>query len=426
MRNSRAAACVAAVATALATVGCAAALPGGHDTTLAQVVRGTAAHAPAASAGTLGAADTAFGLDLLGAWCRQAPAVNLVFSPESLAAGLGLAYLGARGATATAMARVLHLPAAGPGAEADMHARQVALAALNRPGVTLATSNRVWADPSLPPQRGYLDAVATGYGAGLSLVPLAADPGGAEKIINAAVARDTRGHIPALLGPDALAGDSFVLTDALYLNARWATPFEPSLTRPGPFTTAAGGGSTVRFMHGSGYRFATAADWTAVRLPYQGGQLAMTALLPPAGRAEGGCAAPATPVLTALRAGLAAAGAHATAGVALPTVNLSIQQDMNSLLTGLGMGLAFSPAADFGGLSAQAGNISLVEHAATLQVAERGTVGSAATAVGIMPSDAVGLTGSEILFNRPYLLVVSGTRTGEPLFLARVADPAGK
>jgi serine protease inhibitor len=387
MRNSRAAACVVAAATAVATVGCAAAQPGGHDTTLAQVVRGTAAHVPAASAGTLGAADTAFGLDLLGAWCRQAPAANLVFSPESLAAGLGLAYLGARGATATAMARVLHLPAAGPGTEADMHAQQAALAALNRPGVTLATSNRVWADPSLLPWRGYLDAVATGYGAGLSRVPLAAD--------------------------------------ALYLNARWATPFEPSLTRPGPFTTAAGGGATVRFMHGSGYRFATAGGWTAVRLPYQGGQLAMTALLPPAGRAEGGCATPATPVLTALRAGLAA-GAQAAAGVALPTVNLSIQQDMNSLLTGLGMGLAFSPAADFGGLSAQAGNISLVEHAATLQVAERGTVGSAATAVGIMPSDAVGLTGSEILFNRPYLLLVSGTRTGEPLFLARVADPAGK
>jgi serine protease inhibitor len=425
MRNSRAAAYVVAAATAVATVGCAAAQPGGHDTTLAQVVRGTAAHVPAASAGTLGAADTAFGLDLLGAWCRQAPAANLVFSPESLAAGLGLAYLGARGATATAMARVLHLPAAGPGAEADMHAQQAALAALNRPGVTLATSNRVWADPSLLPWRGYLDAVATGYAAGLSRVPLAADPGGAAKIINAAVARDTRGHIAALLGPGALTGDSFVLTDALYLNARWATPFEPSLTRPGPFTTAAGGGATVRFMHGSGYRFATAGGWTAVRLPYQGGQLAMTALLPPAGRAEGGCATPATPVLTALRAGLAA-GAQAAAGVALPTVNLSIQQDMNSLLTGLGMGLAFSPAADFGGLSAQAGNISLVEHAATLQVAERGTVGSAATAVGIMPSDAVGLTGSEILFNRPYLLLVSGTRTGEPLFLARVADPAGK
>jgi serpin B len=31
---------------------------------------------------------------------------------------------------------------------------------------------------------------------------------------------------------------------------------------------------------------------------------------------------------------------------------------------------------------------------------------------------------SRIVFDRPYLLLVTDTRTGEPLFLARVADPA--
>jgi serine protease inhibitor len=31
-----------------------------------------------------------------------------------------------------------------------------------------------------------------------------------------------------------------------------------------------------------------------------------------------------------------------------------------------------------------------------------------------------------VVFDRPYLLLVSATRTGEPLFLARVADPAAR
>ena len=62
-------------------------------------------------------------------------------------------------------------------------------------------------------------------------------------------------------------------------------------------------------------------------------------------------------------------------------------------------------------------------HAATLTVAEKGTVGSAATGVGIAPT-AISAPLTRIAFDRPYLLLVTDTQTGEPLFLARVADPA--
>src|SRR5215831_2795671 len=95
---------------------------------------------------------------------------------------------------------------------------------------------------------------------------------------------------------------------------------------------------------------------------------------------------------------------------------------MKGLLVGLGMGVAFSPAADFSGLSPQACCIGLVEHAATLQVGERGTVASAATAVGIEPTAArAGLP--PITFDRPYLMVVTDTATGEPLFMAGSPTP---
>src|ERR1700729_414680 len=56
-------------------------------------IRGVAAVEPAVAPGRYGAADTAFGLDLLAAWCRQDPDANIVFSPASLASGLGMAYL---------------------------------------------------------------------------------------------------------------------------------------------------------------------------------------------------------------------------------------------------------------------------------------------------------------------------------------------
>jgi serpin B len=87
------------------------------------------------------------------------------------------------------------------------------------------------------------------------------------------------------------------------------------------------------------------------------------------------------------------------------------------------MGVAFSPAADFSALSPQACCIALVKQAATLRVGEKGTVASAATAVGLAPT-AMQVQPPQIVFDRPYLLLVTDTATGEPLFLARVADPA--
>src|SRR5580692_10617864 len=64
------------------------------------MAHGVALLEPVVSPRPYGAADTAFGLDALGAWCRADPQANLVLSPSSLASGLGMAYLGARGATA--------------------------------------------------------------------------------------------------------------------------------------------------------------------------------------------------------------------------------------------------------------------------------------------------------------------------------------
>ena len=111
-----------------------------------------------------------------------------------------------------------------------------------------------------------------------------------------------------------------------------------------------------------------------------------------------------------------------TRSVAFPKVNLANQVSLKPMLTSLGMGLAFSPAADFTGLSAQACCIGLVEHAATLSIGEKGTVASAATAVGAEASSRQVLA-PPVLFNRPYLMVVTDRATGEPLFMARVTDP---
>jgi serine protease inhibitor len=221
-----------------------------------------------------------------------------------------------------------------------------------------------------------------------------------------------------------MLGDiGWVLTSALYLNAKWATPFDPSQTQPGPFTPAGAKPVTVKFMNGDGFPYSSAGGWQAVSLPYHGGKLTMTALLPPGGSAP--CELPSQASLTSIARTLDRPGL--VANVSLPRVNLDTAGtvgDMKPTLEQLGMGVAFDQAADFSGLSPEACCIGFVQQAATLQVGEKGTVAAAAVSVGIVAAASMApLQAITITFNHPYLLLITVKATGEPLFLARVDNP---
>ena len=395
------------VAVSLLAAGCASA-----DAAQPKVTSEMAQAEPATDARPYGTGDTTFGLNLLGAWCQQAPRQNLLLSPASMSTALGMAYLGAHGATAQAMQKVLDLPATT--SLAGLKARTQALNSLNGPGVSLDQSNQIWADPSLKTNQSYLNALTTGYQAGLARVPLLTDPGQAAQRIDQAISAATKGQIQHLVNAGMLTNLGWVLTDALYLNATWATKFQSADTFPLPFSTAAGQTVNPQFMHGVGYQVGDAGGWTGVTLPYQGGKVTMIALLPPK---ASGCSMPSTSTLTAIEN-------HGKTGtIAIPKVKLSSSGSFVSLLTKLGMGNAFSAAANFSGISPRAGNIGLVQQDATLQVTEKGTVAAAATAVGVTATAARAPVGQVVTFNRPYLMLITSAATGEPLFLVRVANP---
>jgi serpin B len=415
MKNLRGIAALSAVTISAlsAASGCSAQQPGGHADGRPVVLTSS----QVATLRAYGRGDTAFGLKLLSVLCHGQPGTNVVLSPVSLATGLGMTSLGARGATAAAMARVLHLPTTGSSLVGGLAARTALLGSLNRPGVTFATSNRIWADPTLVTRSRFVAELRAGYQAGLRHVPLLSRPETARRTINASVAADTRGHIRDLLPPSALAQPTgWVLTDALYLKAAWAHPFDHALTMPGSFSTGSGQ-VTADYLNGDGFRIATAAGWRAAALPYRGGRLSMLALLPPAA-GPGGCQGPGSSTLGLLAARIAARGA--TSAIALPKVRLAGSESLLDTLTRLGMGIAFTQRANFTGLSPQACCIGAVQHAATLAVGEKGTVASAATAVTMLPT---ALRVTQLTFSRPYLLLIRDTLTGEPLMLAWVANP---
>ncbi|RFU39402.1 serpin family protein [Actinomadura logoneensis] len=408
-RSLAAAVCAAALAAALAA--CGDQPPRVHE------LRGAVLDVPPGDPRPLGRADTAFGFGLLSAWCAADPNANIVLSPSSVASSLGMIHQGARGETAAAMARALHLPSGDllPG----LRARTAALRALGDKKTSVRVSDQIWATAGVPTDKNYLARLATGYDAGVKTLDFAGAPEDARKAINAQIKKDTGGKIPELLTKGQVQSDTgWVLTDAVYLKAEWRTRFKEA--SPDRFTTSDKRVVQAKLMNArSRFGYAHTAGWTAADLPYAGGGLRMTALLPDA--TAPGCPALTGPLFDRLTGAL---GTGTDVDVFLPKTDLTSRRELTPLLTRLGMGVAFSGRADLHGISPKADRIQFVQHAATLRVDEKGTEGAAATGGGVsataLPAPVEKI---EVVFDRPYVMVVRDAKTGEPLFMARVADP---
>jgi serpin B len=397
--------------------------PAGIEVARAEVSRGATSPGDANAAAT---SINAFGLDLY----RQLTigGGNVVFSPASVSLALAMARAGARGETASEMDAVLHAPGADQQA-AGMNALDLTLG--GRSGtfadgdgkpheVTLRIANTPFAQRGMALEPAYLEALATGFGAGLRLVDYAYDPEGARKLINAWVDGRTEHRIPELLAQGTIDDlTRLTLVNAIYLKAPWATPFEPTATKPGSFTRADGSSLDVPMMHGGGsLPYAAGAGWRAVELPYIGGSLAMTVIVPDdlAAYERTLSAESLAQVISALE--------ERSVALDFPRFGIETQADLATVLAALGMPRAFDPVlADFSGITtAQQLYISAVIHQANIDVDEKGTEAAAATAV-VMRATAEPAGPVTLRVDRPFLFLLRDVPTGAIVFMGRVVDP---
>ncbi len=411
---------------ALVVSACAPAGSTGDDVSLARadVPRASTAPEDATAAGT---AIAALGLDLYRAIAADGES-NVVLSPTSIALALAMARAGARGQTATEMDAVMRDLGADANA-AWLNALDAALA--TRSGtfkddsgqdlaVALRIANAPFAQAGMPIEQAYLEALASRYGAGLRLVDYKREAEAARKVINAWVDDQTEQRIPELLVPGVLTPESrLTLVNAIYLKAPWQTAFSAEASAPGAFTRADGSTVDVPMMQvGEAMPYAAGTGWRAVEIPYVGGSLAMTVIVPDD--------------LAAFEAALTAdelasiTGALADAPVALtlPRFSIETKAQLGELLATLGMPTALSDAADFSGITtAEQLVIDEVIHQANIDVDEKGTEAAAATAVvmraGSAPAEPVTLR-----VDRPFLFALRDVPTGAILFLGRVGDPS--
>jgi len=364
-------------------------------------------------------ADAAFGTDL---YLKLAASGNVVFSPASIAAALRMALAGARGDTAAELAAVLRLP--GPEDAADGLKQLAGI----RPGdgLTFRAPNIMWLESTETVRDDFLAQLAETVA--VERCDFARAPEAARQVINDAVAEQTAGKITGLIPPGVMDSlTRLVLTNAVYLKALWTHQFPARDTTQKPFYPERLGPTPVDMMHlAADLDYHRGDGYQAVLLPYRGGSLAMAVVLPDGPLSEftgrlGGAGG-----VGGLLAGLLSSGDQCQVDLSMPRFRVDAGFMLKDTLESLGVRTAFTPAADFSGITDDEPlHISAVVHKAWIDVGEEGTEAAAATAVAISALALVRKPPPEVtlVFDRPFLFVIADAASGLPLFLGQFTRP---
>jgi serpin B len=359
---------------------------------------------------------------------------NLVFSPASISIALAMTYAGAAGTTATEMAGALHFTLPPAQLHPAFNVLDQALASrgqgkLGADGGPMRMNivNALWAEQTYTFKSDFLDTLAANYGAGVNLLDFLHSPDPSRLAINAWVAAQTADKIQDLLPQGSVSSSTaLVLTNAVYFNAAWKTPFDANKTHDGSFTLLDGSTVTVKFMDGDGSYLPAmqGTNFVATSIPYADNNLSLVVVLPDAGQLSQVESSLDATALATLVTGLTAQ----RVGLFLPRFKLQTGLSLAGTLKNLGMTSAFERGtADFSGMDGTHDLcIGDVIHKAFIDVAEKGTEAAAATGVVMVSASIPTTPPPELLIvaNRPFLYFLRDQPTGAILFMGRVLDPS--
>lgn len=336
---------------------------------------------------------------------KKAPG-NLMVSGTSLRLAMAVPYLAARGDTQRELGAALEM--SGDVAKSELADWDQAK---GQNELTIAT--RTWADKSLALKPGIEAEPVDFKGA-------AED---ARKKINAWVSARTADKIRELLPTGSLdARARMVVTNALYMKAKWSLPFTVASTKDEPFHVDAKTTKNVPTMHATDtHGYAETAGAKIVSLTYRGSDLSMVFVLPDdLAKTEESISE------EKIRAWTSAMKPQRVS-ISLPKFTFESGASMNAILADLGVKTAFTDQADFSGFTDQKSvALSQVVQRTFIAVDEQGTEAAAATGV-VMHTTMLAMGPIvEMKLDRPFLFLVRDQKRGRILFIGRVADPTAK
>jgi serpin B len=350
---------------------------------------------------------------------------NLFYSPYSISLALAMTYAGARGETEQQMAATMHYTLPQERLHPTFNALDTTLTSYgddeDEDAFQLNVANAIWGQEGYEFLPTFLDTLAENYGAGLRTVDFVSETEAARQAINDWVSDQTAEKIQDLIPKGMLNSMArLVLTNAIYFNGKWVSPFEKSNTHDEPFTLLDGSTVSVPMMSQvESFKYAEGNGYQAVELPYRDSNVSMLFILPEAGRFEEMEGAFSAEFVTAITESLTSQQVRLFA----PKFTFESEFKLAETLIQMGMPAAFGNA-DFSGMT---GNrdlfISDVLHKAFVAVDEEGTEAAAATAVTMMETARMIEDAILMKLDRPFLFLIRDNDTGTILFIGRVLNP---
>ncbi|WP_179283119.1 MULTISPECIES: serpin family protein [Paenibacillus] len=348
---------------------------------------------------------------------------NLLISPYSISAAIGMAYNGSVGETRQEMAEVMGWS----GLEMErVNASQAALQQLlTHPGngIEIGIANSMWMKDGIPVEETYKTTIQQTYEA--ELRTLNGQPTQAKEEINQWVKQHTEGMIPNLMQEPPEKEALMILVNAIAFDGNWMDELDPEYTTDDEFKLANGKEMSVRMMHQKKqFQYSENKDWQAVRLPYGDGQMHLLIVLPQEGR-----------TLDEVQQQLLDAPKRLDAGSEYRLVELSLPRfraeygvNLRETLQQMGMEMAFDPyAANFTEMISPGPNlqayIGQIQHRAVMEVNEQGTVAAAATMVGMEAGSAPPTDPVKMNVNRPFMVAVVDEATDAWVFAGSIYNP---
>jgi serpin B len=354
---------------------------------------------------------------------------NLFFSPYSISSALVMTYLGARGETATQMAKTLHFPTDQDKLHPFFGTITKELTASSQKGLQLTVANALWGQKGYKFLDAFTEQVRKFYGAGLQEVDFQKDLETARQTINKWIEEQTKDKIKEPIKPGILDPlTRLVLVNAIYFKGNWVQVFSKKFTHEADFTVTKKEKVRVLMMcvpkedvEKHKFRYTETETLQVLELPYAGNRVSMVVLLP---KKVDGLAelekSLSNENLQKLLSGLAPCKGLELE-VYLPKFKITSRFRLDSALKDMGMTDAFSSdKADFSGMTGvEKLFIYAALHQALVDVNEEGTEAAAATTVFFR------CLSSEFRADHPFLFLIRDNVSESILFIGRVVKPEG-
>lgn len=347
---------------------------------------------------------------------------NQVFSPFSVYTSLAMTYAGAAGTTATEMKNVLN-------ADTSKHIfysnnKLLIDRILQKKESEINIANAVWINKDFHLEKDFKKTIEDFYSAKTQQVSFETPESILESknIINNWVSKKTKTKIPTIIDEGVLSKDTrMVLTNAIYFKADWEVSFQEELTAADTFHVNEDRIVMAKTMHGAGqYYYFSNEKFSSVTIPYKQGECLMHFVLPNELIYDS--------LNTFLKYEdfkmLVENSEKANVKLAIPKFLFNSDIELSEKLIAMGMYDAFNNGADFSEMTGTKDTrIDKVLHKTMIEVNEKGTEASAATAVVIVRKTTIKTENRDFIANRPFLFYVTDTATGTILFMGNVNIP---